>query len=138
MGMYTELIFGVRLKENTPTDVIETLQYMTGLTDYEPEKLLFDLNIYRNPLSGGSYYFGVHSCVTKMWYDDIAKAWSISSRANIKNYNSEIEKFLEWIKPYIDSGSGLRDMYAIVTNEESEEPTLYYLHKKHGDYEDEV
>ncbi len=54
--------------------------------------------------------------------------WVLSSRSNIKNHNRDIETFLEWIKPFIDSGSGKRDMYAIKISEEQSEPTIYYLY----------
>lgn len=125
MGMYTELIFGAELKPETPDNVINTLRWLAGDLTEEPAELA--INLTRNPLRGGSYYFGVNSSVTKMWFDSISNAWILSSRANLKNYNSEIETFLEWIKPYVDSGSGARNMFAIVTYEESEEPTIYYL-----------
>jgi len=90
MGMYTELIFGARLKTDTPKEVIDTLRYMVGDIE-QPEKLAFDSN--RNPLRGGSHYFGVISGATKMYYNDTAKCWVLSSRANIKNYDREIETF---------------------------------------------
>lgn len=63
-----------------------------------------------------------------MWFDDIRSEWIVSSRTNIKNYESEIQTFLEWIKPFIDSGSGDRKMYAITIYEEQSEPTIYYLY----------
>lgn len=123
--MYTELIFGASLKTDTPKEVIDTLRYMVGDIE-QPEKLAFDSN--RNPLIGGSHHFGVISGATKMYYNDTAKCWVLSSRANIKNYDSDIETFLEWIKPFVDSGSGDRDMYAITIYEEQSEPTIYYLY----------
>lgn len=126
MGMYTELIFGASLKQSTPENIIEELKFLTGLTSYKPKasSLPFELN----PLSGASYYFGVSESVTRMRYDEISKCWVISSRANIKNYENEIESFLEWIKPHIESGSGKREMYAVTMYEEDSEPKIYYLH----------
>lgn len=126
MGMYTELIFGARLKRQTPKEVIDTLNYMCGNTEVEPEN--YQWRKHRNPLRGGSYYFAVHERVTRFWHDEIA-GWTLSSRANIKNYDGEIEAFLQWIKPFIEGGSGNRDFYAIVTYEEFCEPTIYYLHE---------
>ena len=126
MGMYTELIFGAKLKSDTPEDVIETLKYMVGVGQ-EPATKAFETKSGHNPLRGGSFYFGVTNSVTEMKYHDIGKAWQISSRANIKNYENEIEDFLEWIKPHIDQGSGEKDMYAITIHEEIGEPTIYYL-----------
>lgn len=77
---------------------------------------------------GSSYYFGVNKSVSKMWKDDFGENWVLSTRSSIKNYKGEIEAFLEWIKTYIDGGSGYRDMYAIVIYEEAEAPDIYYLH----------
>jgi len=130
MGMYTELIFGANLRSNTPKEVIDTLRYMAGDIE-KPEKLAFETSPGRNPINGtSSFYFGVSRPLCKMWFDEISDEWIISSRCNIKNYENEIESFLEWIKPYIDGGSGDRDMYAIKIYEESSEPTIYYLYDK--------
>lgn len=127
MGMYTEFIFGARLKENTPQDVINTLKYYCGQLE-EMVGLAFKTKSGRNPLNnGGSYYFGVINTTPQMLYDSIAKSYIISSRTNLKNYEDEIEDFLKWIKPYCDSGSGSNEMYAIVTYEEQDIPTMYYL-----------
>ena len=62
-----------------------------------------------------------------MYKDNITDSYVLSTRSSIKNYANEIETFLDWIKPYIESGSGYRDMYAIVTYEEDETPKIYYL-----------
>lgn len=123
--MYTELIFGASFKEDTPKELIDTLRWMAGDLDQQPEVCLW--NNMRNPLSGGSFYFAVDTHVTKMWF--AGDSWRLSSRANIKNYGNEIEEFLNMVKPYIEYGSGERDFYAIVTYEASDEPTIYYLDK---------
>lgn len=125
MGTYTELILGCRLKKSTPNEIVEALKSMVYDLDIAKDNPI--LNEFWHVLAGGSYYFAVHTSVKKMWFDDICNEWAISSRSNIKNYGGEIEKFLAWIKPYIESGSGSREMYAIVIYEESETPTMYYL-----------
>ena len=124
--MYTELIFGAELRKETPKEVIDALKYMLGETEIKPNG--FPINVDPFILRCGSYYFGVNSCVNKMWLDKIDGQYHISTRSNCKNYNSEIQIFLEWIKPYIESGSGDREMYAIVIYEEASEPTIYYLY----------
>ena len=130
MGAYTELIFGASIKKDAPKEVINTLHYLVnGKKIYEEVEIKKSVTDGRNVLNGGgSYYFGVCNGVAKMWFDDIRSEWIISSRTNIKNYESEIEKFLEWIKPFIESGSGDREMYAITIYEEQSEPTVYYLY----------
>jgi len=127
MGMHTELIFGASLKEDTPTEVIETLKYMMGYREEKPTDFPFNDVRCERLFSGSSFYFGVHKPVNKMIYDEVVKNWMVSTRSNIKNYNGEIETFLEWIKPHIGYGSGAKNMYAIVTYEESNYPKIYYL-----------
>ena len=136
MGMYTELIFGARLKEDTPKEVIDTLKYMTGhLKEKEkPKKLAFQTD--RNVLCGSSFYFGVHHSESNFYYSDMTDAWTLSSRTNIKNQDGDIEKFLDWIKPYIDRGSGCREMYAITIAESEDEPTIYYLEEPYLEEEE--
>jgi len=124
--MYTELIFGARLKEETPHVVIDTLRHLLGDLDYVPDELNL-LELDRNIFKSTSYYFGVSEPVNKIWFDDIIKAWCVSTRSNVKNYNKEIETFLDWIKPYVDSGSGFNNMYAAVTYEEAMLPKLYFI-----------
>jgi TFIIF-interacting CTD phosphatase-like protein len=127
MGMYTELIFGASLKKETPSEVIETLKYMIGESKSKPDGYPFPDGRHEYMLESSSYYFGVSEPLSKMWYDEISHDWRMSTRSNVKNYENEIESFLNWIKPYISYGSGSNNMYAIVIYEESETPTIYYL-----------
>ena len=126
MGMYTELIFGAELKTDTPEIVIDSLKYMMGETDTKTEGFPLPAGRYEWLFQGASYYFGVNRSVKSMWFDDISKQYHISTRSNIKNYNDENETFLEWIEPFVDGGSGARDMYAIVMYESVSEPSIYY------------
>ena len=126
MGMYTELIFGVKLKKDTPENVINTLKYMTGLISEIPKDYQWEIHK-RNPLLGGSYYFAISNPSPNMSFDKISNEWQVNTRGNIKNYENEIEDFLKWIKPFISQGSGYKEMYAITIYEEANEPTIYYL-----------
>jgi hypothetical protein len=131
MGMYTELILGASLKKDTPDSVINTLKYMAGEIDEEPEGFPFKDQSARLAylLNHGSYYFAVNNSVVKIWQDEIGRNWRISSRSNIKNYDDEIETFLAWLKPYIKAGSGSKDMYAVVIFETQDIPAIYYLER---------
>jgi hypothetical protein len=134
MGMYTELIFGCGLKKETPKEVISILRYMHDNNEFKSERnliiprhTLFGDTRWRIMFQCSSYYFGVNQGYSRIWYDGISNNWRISTRSNLKNYNDEIELFLDWIKPWISQGSGSRGLYAIVMYEESSSPTLYYL-----------
>ena len=136
MGMYTELIFGAALKESTPDNVINIIKKMVDRNlniDVElPNHVFFNTKWGSSIMRMTSYYFpGTHS--PTFWKDDISKLWYLHFRSNIKNYDNEIDKFLDWIKPYIIKGSGRRNFYAIVTYEESEIPTIYYLNEDEYD-----
>ena len=125
--MYTELIFGATLKKDTPDKIINALNYMLGNVEVKP--IDFPLSDGRCEwlFKGSSYHFAVNNPVNDMWKDGIDEQYHVSTRSNIKNYYGEIEEFLEWIKPYIEQGSGSREMYAIVIYEEQDIPTMYYL-----------
>ena len=129
MGMYTELIFGAKLKKETPKEVIGALKYMLGEIEEKPNNFPLPIGRCEWLFQVSSYYFAINKSVNKMWLDDIDKCYHISTRSNIKNYENEIEIFLEWIKPHILEGSGNREMYAITIYEDSEVPNLYYLHE---------
>lgn len=133
MGMYTELVFGARLRPDLPTDVVSILKLMTsGETgDYSgtpPNHPFFQTERWQRLFTGGSYYFGIHRPHCVMLWDTVSLSYSISSRSSIKSYDGEVDKFLDWIKPYVQQGSGLRDMFAMTCYEEDEKPTMHFLH----------
>lgn len=127
--MYTELIFGATLKEKTPTYVTQALNCV--INDNVDDKLSDEAKQFIDEYSlsklilGTSYYFGAHTNTPSCVFDKIANRWCISFRANCKNYRGEIEKFIEFIKPYVEYGSGLTNIFAIVQYEEDDYPTLH-------------
>ena len=132
MGMYTEMILGCSFKETLPKVCVDALLYV--IRNLEPtenkeevEKFIKEYDL-EYLMFGSSYYFGVCRSNQKFWYDQIRKEWVISVRSNIKNYDGQIQKFLEYLKPYVDSGSGYQlDVYAYVQYEEARFPTIYTL-----------
>jgi hypothetical protein len=134
MGMYSELIFGAKLKEDTPDQVINALKYMIGELEEKPSDFPLPDGRCEWLLRSGSEYFPVNRPESSMWCDSgfFGETYHISTRSNIKNYGFEIDTFLEWIEPYIAGGSGNRGMFAIVIEEDASEPDIYYL----DDYRD--
>ena len=138
MGMYTELIFGATLKEKTPTYVTQALDHVINDTDDTVNVKLSDESKYfineyslQKLIWCTSYYFGAHNNKPSCVFDKTAGCWCISFRANCKNYNGEIEKFIEFIKPYVEWGSGTTNIFAIVQYEEDDYPTLYGIEGKY-------
>lgn len=127
--MYTELIFGATLKENTPTYVTQALDSVindkTNVDLPDEVKQFSDEYSLSKLIWCSSYYFGAHSNKPSCTFDKIANRWCISFRANCKNYQGEIERFIEFITPYVEYGSGPTNIFAIVQYEEDDYPTLY-------------
>jgi len=124
MGMYTELNIGVELKKDTPDQIIKILDYMVkGEGEYtKTDHNMFNTSRWDWMLrSGGSYYFDGKPQLS--WHkDEITGSYFLSVRTNIKNYSSELEEFLDFIVPYIDT-VGYLGTYRY---EENENPTLVY------------
>lgn len=133
MGMYTELVMGARLKEDTPKHIIEMLKVMFRITERLPEKYS-DWNdrfpeIRVIPF-GGSYYFAVQDSHSRMSYDKISEDWTLTIRCNIKNYNHEIQNFIDWISPYVTGSGSNDDFFGYVLYEEDTEPKLIFIEQK--------
>ena len=125
MGMYTELVMGVELRKDVPTQVIETLRFMLGERPDEPTPLpehpLFGDTRWRHMLLCDSYYFDGDT-MHAFRKDEIADAWFLTVRCNLKNYDNEIEKFCDWLEPYMNT----EGFYGYKRYEEAEVPTLLF------------
>lgn len=139
MGDYTELlIIGCDFIEETPKEVINALKWIFQIGD-KPKKLpqheLFDKERADSLTSQKSTYFPVEECISVMKKNSFGR-WFIHSRANIKNQESEIELFIDWISPWINEGSGEKDLWAIVTYEDG--PPELYFKNNYLNYEQEL
>lgn len=123
MGMYTELIIGCLLRKDTPKEVISTLEWMFRDNENEPEpdNLPGKGTRVRWMFRSAGSYFGSPSGERKLIYDEICEAYRLSGRFNIKNYEHEIETFLDWLEPFVDQGSGAKEIWAMHIYEEDDE-----------------
>lgn len=135
MGMYTELVLGVDLVRDTPEEVIDILKYMIEgeLEDPEPtvpDHPLFKTDRWRIMLRCDSHYFGGCSFSildSPRYKGDVYK---LSIRSNLKNYDSEIELFLNWLAPYIET----RGFIGHMRYEAFDDPWLIYYGLYDEDY----
>ena len=131
MSMYTEIYVKVVLKENVDDNVINILKYMLGIDDVELEDLtipshsLFTTNNWHYMLRSGSYYH-IPYVVSLFEYNDISENYYLVVRSDFKNYQGEIEKFFDWIAPYIEK-DGDKTFIGYSLYEEDDEPKLYYV-----------
>ena len=128
MGMYTELFISTRIVDDK--NVIAILKYMIGEIETQPELPdhdLFKTVRWPHMLVGSSYYF-VPRVVHLLEYDKIGDYWCFINRSDFKNYNNEIEQFIDWIKPHLADKEG--DVFAYSRYEEDKEPITYYCNKE--------
>lgn len=126
MGMYTELHYNARLKSDVDVRVIATLNVMLDhrleITEL-PDHPLFATPRWRHMLTCDSYSFAADTHST-LRHDSISDQWVLCIRCNLKNYDDEIEKFCDWIRPSIDAEEG--EFLGFSRYEETETPTLIY------------
>ena len=125
MGMYTEINVCFDLKKDTPQNVIDVLHCLIDGAD-EPSNLpkheFFDCDRWHMVACCDSYYFD-GTTNSKIVFDDISKCYKVNIRANLKNYDDEIEKFLIWLAPYMDT----LGFIGYTRYEEYDDPTLIYI-----------
>lgn len=137
MGMYTELNIGVAFREDTPSNIINILKHMLN-EDEEVFYILTDHPLFKTArwnfmLVSDSYYFDGQTD-SSLTYDDISNQYYLNVRCNLKNYDDEITKFMDFIQPYLDT----RGFLGYTRYEEDGDPTLIYnssdgiVYERHG------
>jgi quinol monooxygenase YgiN len=53
-------------------------------------------------------------------------AYYVSFRANLKNYDDEIDKFFDWVAPHVRDSGAEKTFLGYSQYEENDEPRLYY------------
>jgi hypothetical protein len=131
MGMYTELVCAFELKEETPDKIIDIINFMCdddyGLYTDLPEHELFETTRWKFMLRSDSYYFE-GSTNSTIEHDSLVGGYYVTIRCNLKNYDNEIEKFIDWISEYIRKDDYFRKQFiGYKRYEENDDPTLIYV-----------
>lgn len=129
MGMYTELVMAFELKEDVSEEIVNILKYMVGDLKERPplpNDELFSTARWETMLLSDSYYFDGDTRST-IRYDDISKTYYVTIRCNLKNYDNEIDKFINWIDSHVDKIDGDEELKGYYRYEEDYDPTLIYI-----------
>lgn len=127
MGMYTEIFFRAEVNEYAFTVLNAIIDNpnddsvrRAGDGDGHP---FFSKPRADMVFAGSSAYFpDANHRLVQTTYGD---ARCVSFRANLKNYDGEIESFFDWVSPHVKDW-GKRTFIGYSLYEEDTEPTLYY------------
>lgn len=121
MGMYTELFFSAEFKDKL-SDVDEAaVQFLFGDADRPqevPEHRFFECSraywMFNSPRHAGP---GVTLKIGDYYRH-------VTAHIELKNYEGEIEAFLDWVRPLLDNSAGT--CIGWTWYEENDNPTLIY------------
>ena len=144
MGMYTELHLNAKIREDTCSQDLAILEYMTReddgavkKPDFVPSHRLFSTRGWEWMLIGGAYFPADPH--TTFRHDRHYGCYRLCIRCSLKNYDGEIEAFVDWLRPLIkgDDGDPTCALLGFMRYEESRKPTLIFL-KPNGPTQIEV
>lgn len=126
MGMYTELVFQGYTKHDLPQETQELFYYFFNedsselIGDFKtPDHEFFQCDRWRQIGRMSSYYFIPFALRNMTEHVRSNEGNYVFLRCDLKNYNSEIEKFLDWIKPYMEK------CWGYYWYEEDESPVIF-------------
>lgn len=127
MGMYTELVLKCEVRGDAPDLVKQAVRHLFNNEDAPaelPDHEFFSCHRWEWIGSGSSAYHhpeAVKSLVKYDWSEDI----NIFSRSDLKDYDDEISKFIDWIAPYLSAPG--ETCIGWKWYEEDEKPTLIII-----------
>lgn len=128
MGMYTQLRLTIELPVGIDDEDLEILHFMMGELERLPEipeHPFFQCGRWTFLFRCDSYYFPADThCILR--FDDIGTRWYLNVQSNLKNYDGEIRKFLDWIAPKIKDEMYDQEFCGFYQYEEDAMPTLLF------------
>jgi len=113
MGMYTEIFLRADIKHDADPEVLALLEkWINGETWMPPTPRIelpphefFDCPRWDGVASNDDSYFP-HAYGAHFGPKQYGKGFTLALHCTLKNYHSEIEKFFDWINPYVDALEG--------------------------------
>ena len=124
MYIYTKFYLNATLKGDTPQNVIDILKYMVGdgprpkVT--RPKHSFFATARWHGILF---YFESKKMKQSSLVYEDIM-CWHLYVNANVRNYSQQIERFIDWLQPYISEPEGA--FLGFYKSDGEDDPTLIY------------
>ena len=96
MGMYTELVLHIKIKSDVPDDVSEVLEFMFNHAEND------DLD---NDIVPNHNFFKCDRWFMLGGFSSYENN-KVIAKSEFKNYDNEIDLFIDWIKPYLNHKDG--------------------------------
>ena len=131
MGMYTEIYLNFKINNDAPEVVRAVLESLFNSGDdvdtNSPELSheFFKCDRWSFIGTSNSYYFTPFPL--SLFQDGY-----VTSRSDLKNYDEEIKKFLDWVSPFIDALD--REHIGHFRYEEEAMPTLIFINEENEVY----
>lgn len=131
MGHYTTL--SLRVYVANKKECIDILQYMATKKYFDghriatPQHQFFQTDRWMTLLNKDS--FAVSGTETILERDRFSEEYFLSVHTCIKNYCGEIEKFLDWLSPYAESGSHQHCVVGYIQQEESKTAQILQIYR---------
>lgn len=136
MGMYTEVLLKANILTEDP-QVVAVLKHLWQ-EGPSPETLpahpLFACARWTALGSGSSFYHHPAAVISVVKIEGGCADtldWYVFIRVDLKNYEEEVEKFFDWIMPYVHDGAGQTVGYSWY--EEERDPSLIHVPKREED-----
>lgn len=129
MGFYTELKFDAKLLRSTPIEIILLLESLINLQDSSIPDASFIDHEFFDCTSWYKIFLPSQFLETQENTLDFQNGrYIISIHSEFKNYDQEIEKFVDWIKPYV-IGRKKKQYVGYFRNENSNNKTNIYIER---------
>jgi hypothetical protein len=104
MGMYTELVLKADVQQEPTKEVLNILNFLFNGQELDieislPKHKFFTLPRWKQLGRSNSYYH-------VPWANSKYEEDYIFSRSDLKDYDEEIDNFLDWVRPYLTSEEG--------------------------------
>ena len=132
--MYTVFHLDIRLRDDLPDDIYKLLQRMLG--DQErvaensplPDHPLFQTTRWNYMLCSNNVYA---SCVNQLMRHEFFGI-RLCVQSSFKNYDNEIDKFLDWLAPYADPNMSDDTLVGYTRYEDYTYPDIIMYTQKQG------
>lgn len=134
MGTYTRFKCRIKLAYSVPDEVVN---FLTQIIDFTKKEIYHDDDVITTLFAHELFrcmrwenLFYAHPDGSDPVFKKIGNTWILELDAEFKNYDSEIEKFIDWITPFVKIGRKNKIYLGWSKNENSDNQRYYHVKKQ--------